>query len=221
MSLSTLPSFAGSIYRFLQGASSVIRSSPYPRFLLWVDAVGSFLVCPSPEVRLGQAVPGNPVEVPLLADVSRHHATIRLDGESYLIDSRRDVRVNGRKLESSGRIGDGSLIELGSSVQLRFRRPHPLSATARLDFESHHHTHPSANSIVLLADACVLGPSSKSHVVCPDWPRDVVLFSRQGQLFCRTEGALEVDGSGRLHSAAITPHSRVAGEHFSFSLEAI
>src|SRR5437773_3190112 len=100
MSTSAFSSLNGSVYRFSQVVSSVIRSSPNPRFVIWVDAVGSFLVCPSAEVRLGQAVPGNPVEVPLLADISRQHATIRLDGESYLIESRREVRVNGQRLET-------------------------------------------------------------------------------------------------------------------------
>jgi len=218
---SAVPFWGGSIEKLLQVAGFVNRSNPHPRFVIWVDAVGSFLVCPSLEARVGQAVPGNAVEIPLLADISRHHATIRQDGESYLIDSRRDVRINGRKLESSSSIADGSLIELGSCVQLRFRKPHPLSATARIEFVSHHHTHPSANGIVLLADSCVLGPGPNCHVVCPDWPRDVVLFPRQGQLFCRTEGPLEVDGRQRMHSAAITQHSRISGDQFSFSLEPI
>src|ERR1041385_7197668 len=116
MSTSAVGPLSGSIFRLPQVARSV--TSPHRRFVLWVDAVGSFLVCQAVEVRLGQAVPGNPVEVPLLADVSRHHATVRLDGESYLIESRRDVRVNGRNLETSSLVADGSLIELGSGVQL-------------------------------------------------------------------------------------------------------
>ena len=44
------------------------------RFLLWVDGVGGYLVCLSDEVTLGQSTPNCRVHVPILADVSRHHA---------------------------------------------------------------------------------------------------------------------------------------------------
>ncbi len=48
---------------------------PEGRFLLWVDAVGGYLVCLDDEVVLGRAGTDAVADVPLLGDLSRQHAT--------------------------------------------------------------------------------------------------------------------------------------------------
>jgi len=191
------------------------------RFLLWVDGVGGYLACPSDQVMLGQPAPDGQVDVPILGDISRRHARVRRDGESYLIDPLRTVRVDGRTIESAATLADGNLIELGDNVRLRFRRPHPLSRTARLEFVSHHRTQPSADAVLLVAESCVLGPGENSHVVCRDWTRDVVLY-RQGPVWhCRAAGAFEIDGVAATDRGPIGGRSRVAADDFSLSLETI
>ena len=73
------------------------RSSLPKRFLLWVDGVAGYLVCTSPRVTFGQAVlEGGPVDVPLVADVSRVHAELTRDGEGYLVESGKPSRKTGR-----------------------------------------------------------------------------------------------------------------------------
>jgi hypothetical protein len=188
---------------------------------VWVDAVGGFLVCLGNQVRLGQAVPDGSVDVPFLADLSRHHATIRRDEEGYTIEPVRDVRLNRRKITAPTWINDGSLIELGPALKLRFSRPHPLSATARLDYVSHHRSQPSSSAVLLMADTCVLGPAAGNHVVCRHWPHDVVLHREHGGLYCTSATPVEVDGTRYIGRAPLTLHSRVVGEGFSFSLEEI
>jgi hypothetical protein len=202
-------------------ASAVKDATRKSRLLLWVDAVGGFFVCQEPVVRLGQGVLDSEVDVPLLADVSRHHATIRRDEEGYTIEPLREVWLDGRKIAATASLSHGSLIQLGPALQMRFTRPHPLSATARLDFVSNHRTQPSAAAVLLLADTCVLGASENNHVVCRDWPDDVVLYRQQGQLHCRSAGPLEIDGKSYPRQGPLTPSSRVVGQQFSFSLEAI
>jgi len=192
-----------------------------PRFLLWVDGVGGYLVCQGDEIALGQPVPGGNVDVPILADVSRRHAFIRRDAESYLIEPRRDVRVNGKAINTLTLLSDGNLIELGDGMRLRFRLPHPLSRTARLEFVSHHRTQPSTDGVLLMAESCVLGPGSRSHIVCPNWPADVVLFSQGNQLHCRTSGRFQIDGVEVDGRGPIGRSSQVVGEDFSMSLEEV
>ncbi len=191
------------------------------RLLLWVDAVGGFFVCLGAEVRLGQAVPDNDVDVPLLADLSRHHATLRRDEEGYTIEPVRDVRLNHQRITTASWVNDGSLLELGPALKLRFSRPHPLSSTARLDYVSHHRTQPSSSAVLLMADTLILGPSAHNHVVCRQWPHDVVLHRQHGGLFCTSATPLEVDGKRFDGKAPLNLHSRVDGEGFSFSLEEI
>jgi len=191
------------------------------RFMLWVDAVGGFWVCTGDALVLGQPVHSGPVDIPILGDISGRHARIRRDEEGYLIEAIREVRLDGRKVDKMDVLADGSEITLGEAVRLVFRRPHALSATARLDFLSHHRTQPSADAVLLMADALILGPNPRSHVVCRDWPRELVLCRHEGRLLCRTAGPLEIDGTTYKDRGYVTPNSRVEGKGFSFSLEEI
>ena len=191
------------------------------RFVLWVDAVGGYLVCCGNEVTIGQPVPGGPVDVPILGDISTVHARICRDGEGYLIEPFRKTRLAGKPLTGVAPLVDGDLIDMGSGVQMRFRRPHALSATARLEFVSGHRTQPSVDAVLLMAESCVLGPGGGSHVVCPDWSRDVVLYGRDGALSIRSQGKFEIDGCEHEGQAQIEDGSHVTGEDFSLSLEEV
>jgi hypothetical protein len=200
---------------------AVNHASSKSRLLLWIDAVGGFLVCLGNQVRLGQAVLDSAVDVPFLADLSRHHATIRRDEEGYTIEPVRDVWLNRERITTSSWLSDANLLRLGPALELRFRRPHPLSATARLDYVSHHRTQPSSSAVLLMADTCVLGPAAHNHVVCRQWPHDVVLYRQHGGLFCTSATPIEVDGKRYAERAPLNLNSRVDGEGFSFSLEEI
>jgi hypothetical protein len=196
-----------------------VHDTPAARFLLWVDGVGGYLVCQGDEVSLGQPVQGSYVDVPILGDISRLHAKIRRDGESYLLEPCRETRVGGRAAEHVTLLNDGSEIELGDGVRMRFRLPNPLSRTARLDFISRHRTLPTTDGVLLMAESCILGPGSGSHIVCRDWPGEVVLFSQGGTLHCRAAGRFHVDGVEVESRAPITRHSQIVGEEFSLSVE--
>jgi FHA domain len=191
------------------------------RCMLWVDAVGSYLVCRSNEVALGQpATSGAAPDVPILGDLSRRHAVIRREGENYSLEALRSVRINGKPVTRPSPLWDGSTIELGDAVRLRFRKPHPLSATACLEFVSLHRTQPSTNGILLMAEACILGPAATSHVVTPRWQHEVVLFRDAQELACRTSAKIKIDGTTKTAGRCILRSgSRVEGEEFAFSLE--
>jgi hypothetical protein len=201
------------------GDSSMLDAAAAQRFVLWVDGVGGYLVCQGDTISLGQPVQGSYVDVPVLADISRLHATIRRDGESYLIEPLRKTRVDGRVIEKPTLLVDGSEIELGDGVRLRFRVPNPLSRTARLDFVTRHRTLPTTDGVLLLAESCILGPSSAAHIVCRDWSREVVLFPQGDKLYCRAAGRYLVDGAECEANAQITRSSQIVGEDFSLSLE--
>ncbi len=188
------------------------------QFMLWVDSVGGFWVAQGDEVVIGQ--PGDPgqVDLPILADISARHAAIRRDGEAYVLDALRDVRVAGRKVTESQCLSDRSSIELGDSVKLNFHRPHPLSTSARLEFVSRHRTIPAADGILLLAETLVLGPKANSHVVCRKWSHEVIVFRKGDKLYCRAVGPFEIDGKAMRGQGEMQLGSRIRGDDFSFSL---
>ena len=191
------------------------------RFLLWVDGVGGYWVCLGDEVTLGQPVPLGEIDVPILGDLSKRHARIRRDGEGYLIEAFRPVWVDGRQVDRVASLASGNVIRLGDAVRLLFRRPHALSGTARLDFVSRHRTQPSLDAVLLMADSCVLGPKPHSHVVCRDWPDEVVLYRHDDELYCRSGVPIEIDGRRCKDRGPISRNSRIVSECFSLSLEGI
>jgi FHA domain len=200
---------------------TVSGAQPPERAVLWVDAVGGFLVCLDNEVVLGQPAGGLGVAVPILADLSRRHAVIRRDDGAYVLEPIQAVRVDGRELTGPTVLADGQVIQLGDSVKIRFRKPHALSATARLDFESHHKTQPSADAVLLMADSCVMGPSSHCHIRTRDWEHDVVIYRQGERLHARSAAPLAVDGEPRDGAVEIQTGERVEGEGFSFTWERV
>ncbi|MBI3464423.1 MAG: FHA domain-containing protein [Planctomycetes bacterium] len=202
--------------------SELVNGTPHhSRFILWVDAVGGFLVCDNSEVVLGQPVPGSSVDIPILGDLSRRHAVIRRDAGGYLLEPLRETRVHGRVAAGSVPLVDGSLIEMGEGVRLRFRKPHPLSASARLEFVSRHRTQPAADAVLLMAESLVLGPGANCHVQCRDWARDVVIFRHGDERHFRTAGHFTIDGIDYEGRGQLTNNARVAGDGFSLSLEQV
>jgi hypothetical protein len=187
-------------------------------FMIWIDGVGGYWVTMADSVMFGQPGPDG-ADVPIMGDLARKHARIRRDAEGYSVEPVRDVRLDGRALSGAAPLSDGTRIELGSRVRLLFRRPHGLSASARLEFASAHRTHPPADGVLLMADSLVLGPGRQCHVVCRHWPREVLLYRTDEQLFCRAAGSLEIDGTACRDRGPVSVRSRVSGEGFSFCLE--
>jgi hypothetical protein len=193
-----------------------------PRFMLWVDAVGGLLVCLSDEVVLGQASPGTNVDVPIQADVSRKHAKVIRDKEGYVLQPLGGkTSVDGKPVTGPTLLSDGQEIALGGAVKLRFRKPHVLSSSARLEVLSGHRTLPHADAIILMGESCVLGPRWQSHVICRDWAGEVVLYRSEDRIMCRANESLEIDGRLQESRAVVRPGSHVVGSDFSFTIEPV
>jgi hypothetical protein len=191
------------------------------RALLWVDAVGGYLVCLDEAIAIGQPSPGESLALPILADLSRRHAVIRRDAGAYIIEPLQRTFVDGREIKGPFVLADNQLLQLGDNVRIRFTKPHALSMTARLVLESHHKTQPSADGVLLMSDSCVLGPNRHCHVRCRDWERDIVIYRQNKQVFCRADEPLSIDGIAASSSNEIQSGSRVEGESFSFAWETL
>ena len=70
------------------------------RFLMWVDAVGGYLVCLNNQLTIGQARPDSKVDIPLLADISSKHAQLKRQGEEgdYIIEPLAQVLVQNKEI---------------------------------------------------------------------------------------------------------------------------
>lgn len=198
---------------------AVAPSSPGgARYLLWIDGVGGYLICLGNRVTFGQATPDAQVDVPLLADVSRLHASLTRDAEGYLLEAVRKVQVNGQEMNRA-LLQSGDRVTLGASCQFRFQVPVPVSATARLDLVSGHRLKLAVDGILLMADSLVLGPDERAHVVMPDLKQPVVLYRHKDGLGVRASGRLLINAQAHEEHAAVPAAATVVGEDFSFALE--
>ncbi len=141
------------------------------RFLLWIDQVGCWIVYTQPRVTIGGPVePGSSrpaADICLLANLSRMHAAIERVGDSYRLETE-EGRVNQHRVKGSTFLRDGEVIGLRATLELPFRTPSVLSATAVLGGGSEGPLRMfrqagvpgMVDGIVLMDEVCLLGPGA-------------------------------------------------------------
>jgi hypothetical protein len=170
-------------------------------------------------IVLGRAGPDSHADIPLMGDLSRDHATLLRNGEGYLLQAHQASFVNGKPVVDQVVLHDSDVIRLGSTVELEFRQPSPVSATARLSIVSRHRLPLAVDGVLLMAETCIVGDAAQAHIPAPALLEPIVLYRQAGALWCRAAGAFDVDGRTCAARAPLTLHSSVLGDGFSFSLE--
>jgi hypothetical protein len=188
------------------------------RFWLWIDGVGGYLVCMGNRLTFGQAMPGAPVDVPLVADVSRLHATLTRDAEGYVLEAVRPIQVNGSTVTRS-LLQSGDRFTLGSTCQFLFHLPVPGSTTARVDLVSGHRLPMSVDGVLLMAETLVIGPGPQAHILVPDLKQPIVLFRQRDALGVRHPGEFAVNGQPSTGRAVLPPVANVSGPDIVFAVE--
>jgi len=201
--------------------SKAPAASPLSDFIIWVDGVGGFLICCGLKNKIGQAIPDSDVTIPLRGDLNLVHAEIETVQDRHLVHPIGPVSVDGYELQEPAVLIHGQTIQLGSAVAVGYRKPHPLSSTAVLDFVSRHRTFPWSDAALIAGDTIVLGGQSRNHIVCPRWKHELILFRRQNEWFCKTKATVFLDGNKLTGDSVLRDKSRIEGDDFSFSIEAI
>jgi hypothetical protein len=213
---SAMPSTSAS-----QSERSPLEERSGAKYWLWIDSVGTFLVCLGEKVTVGGPTSGaGAADVALLANLSRRHASFVRCGEEYLLEAHAAAQVDGRPVQERSHLSNGSRIRLGEKVEFVFRLPSALSRTARLEFASDHRPERSIEGIVLLDDTCLLGPQGEHHIHCPHWPDAVLIHRRGEELWCKSRAEVFVDGRHVPQGSVVQTGSIVSGPDFRFRLEA-
>lgn len=198
----------------------VLEDTPR-RLLCWIDGVGGYLICLANRVSLGRATGDATVDIPLFADVSRLHAYLNRDSEGgYVLEAVRTVQLNGKNVEKVV-LKDGDELSLGTACKLRFRQPLAVSGTARLELVSRHRLPLSIDGVLLMADACLMGDNTGTHVTVPGLTRPLALV-RQGEgLAVQCSGPFEIDGQPCKGRAPLTIKSTVTADEMRLKLEPV
>ncbi|HMO35076.1 MAG TPA: FHA domain-containing protein [Gemmatales bacterium] len=191
------------------------------RLLCWIDGVGGYLLCLASRVSLGRATGDATVDIPLFADVSRLHAYLNRDSEGgYVLEAVRPIQLNGKNTEKA-LLKDGDILTLGTACRIRFRQPLAVSGTARLELISRHRLPLSMDGVILMADACLMGDNSNTHIVAPGLTRPLGLVRQGDGLAVQCAGPFEVDGQACKGRAAITQKSTITADDVRIKLEPV
>lgn len=185
-------------------------------YALWIDGVGGYLICLSHRLTLGQV----PVDIALIADVSRHHATIQRDTEGYFLEAVRKVQINGLTTEKA-LLRSSDRITLGSSCQLQFWQPVPVSTSARLDMVSGHRFAEPVQAVLLMADTLVIGPATQSHIQVPDMTQPLILFRNKNGLAARWSGNMQISGKSYQERGPLEAGGTLTTEQITLALERV
>lgn len=191
------------------------------KFVVWIDEVGAFLVFLKNEITIGGPASEAAADLPLLANLSRRHATFVRSGERYLLVAHSPVHLGGRPVHDRVDLADGSELALGSNVKLRFRLPSAMSGTARLDFVSDHRPARAVDGVILMDETCLIGPTVENHIRCAAWRQSVLLFRRDGGLWCKSRDEIFLGGRHAPEGGRLEPGMVVTGADVRFRIEAV
>lgn len=187
------------------------------RLLLWIDGVGGYLICLTGRVTLGQAAGDAPVDIPLLADVSRMHATISRDQEGYMIEAARSVLLNGQP-QTRAPLLPNDRLTLGTSCQILFQKPVPVSASAKLEMVSGQRLPMAVSAVLLMADSLVLGPGPHVHVQM-EIKENIVLYRHKDGIGIRRPGDFSIDGKRHKDKGLLGLQAAAQGSDFALAIE--
>jgi hypothetical protein len=174
------------------------------RYMAWIDGIGNWLIVTSPEVTIGRAAGGtgplarvsepDAADLSLVANLSRRHLSILRADESHVLSAQGATAINGRLVEERTVLPQSCTIALAGSVRLFFSVPNQLSASARVTFQSEHRPPTAVDGVVLMAETCVLGSGTNSHIHCESWSDPVILVRTADGLAVKSQLPLLVDG---------------------------
>ncbi len=217
------------ISSFFSSATKDVQATT-DRYVAWIDGVGAWLILTGSSISLGR-VNGNvsplvkassteqEADVALVANLSRDHASIQRVDENYVLKPKSSVQIQGRPISHDTVLPDRCEMTLGDSVRLSFSIPTPLSATAKVTFESEHRPRTSVDGVILMAETCLLGPSASDHILCRNWSESVVLVQTPSGIVVKSKQDLQIGGRKAGATDVVSNGQVVSGDDFRFRLE--
>lgn len=192
-----------------------------PRWLLWIDGVGGYLLLPGDEWMIGGPSGADQNEICVQGDLSRREVCLRRQANEYVLQPLGTVQLGARRLTRPEVLRDGDRFTVASNVCFEFSLHHPLSASAVLTLSSRQRLQPRCDGIILVADTCILSPNRSAHVVVADLAGEEVLLHRGGEWFVRGGDTTTVDGIPASGRTKVSPGSRLQCGEVTMSLECL
>jgi hypothetical protein len=160
------------------------------RFLLQVDAAGSFAVLRNETVRIGPISSSDRPDLGLMVDPSAPTIDIERVDEDYFLRCEREISVNGQPVRRR-LLTDGDKIALSRRCRLTFRRPNAASSSAVLEVSGARLPAGGARRVILMDREIILSTEPTAHVQA-EVTAPAVLHVRDDRLACRTDAPVTI-----------------------------
>ena len=184
------------------------RTPPTPRWRLWIDGCGGYLLLPGNRWTVGGIDPQSAPDVCVRADWPRRAGVIDRDGADYFwqSESSTDVSDTTRQLIISTQV-----IPISGSAQMTLDCPSPLSSSATLSLRGQHRFDGHVDSVILVNETLLIGPSRDCHIQSIDFPDRSVLVCRAGRWQAK------IDTQSDFHQ--LVPGKRITLQSLAMTLE--
>ena len=163
------------------------------KFVMQIDAVGSFLVFRDSRLTIGPVSSSARPMLGLLTDPNTPVIAIeRMDGD-YFVRSRTPIEVNGQAT-TERMLADGDRLTLSARCRIRFHLPNPASSTATLTLSGARLDRPDIRQIIMMDRDILIGPYANNHIRTEQSKDPIALFAQNGRLLCRAKEGILVDG---------------------------
>jgi hypothetical protein len=186
------------------------------RFLLHVDGAGSYLVLQGSTFEVGPASASRVVDLPLIVAAGSPMLTLSRSDDDYFLSSSSVLAVNDRAVRSK-LLASGDRIAVGPRGRVEFRRPNAASGTAVLRVSGARLPWGGVREVLLMDREIILGSSTAAHVRVSECRAPVILQSAaDGQMLCRAEETVVIDGQACGRSASVREGAQVVVGSASF-----
>lgn len=208
--------------------NSTVAAPPMPAtqhqlYRLWIDGVGCWRIWLGECLVIGGGTNAMHAaqDLVLQAPLSRKQALLLRAAEDFEVLPIQTTRLNGEQLTARRYLPAPAELGLGDQVKLKVEAPHPLSRSLRVSSGSAHRFADHAAGWILLADHLLIGPEPINHIVAPHWAQSLVLFRRQGGLWCRPQVELRLNSALFFEPTPLHHDSRLTAPGVSIRVEAM
>ncbi len=181
------------------------------RFILQMDGIGAYHVLCEDRVTIGPVSSSTRSDIELVtAPDVRCKQIERVEGDYFF----------GQADSGSGRqlLGDGDRVELSPRCRFKFTLPNPASSTACLIPSSARFPRVDISGVILMGREILLGPERNNHVQSGQILEAITLFLQDGQIRCRSNQPVVVDGRALAGGQALPMDKQIETGDFRFSL---
>jgi hypothetical protein len=157
-----------------------------------------------------------PTDLPLIVAAGSPMLTLSRSDDDYFLSSSSALAVNDRAVRSK-LLASGDRIAVGPRGRVEFRRPNAASGTAVLRVSGARLPWGGVREVLLMDREIILGSSTAAHVRVGECRAPVILQSTAGgQMLCRAEETVVIDGRACGRSASVPEGAQVVVGSASF-----